>query len=183
MPVPRDDLSAEALRHLSSAELRSRFGDERDPAVLRGLAAALTASELDPSIRAYVATLGADRQQALAELLLAQRALLAADDLEAVYQAIAEAIEGYWCGFGGFTDAIARQLEGPPLEPLVLPLLRRAIFCTDLLLSLSGHGCDVPQSWVAEIRRRRAAEEFVEHSGDLGRAVARLDLALQGVPG
>jgi len=166
---------ATALDRLSDPELRRTVAHEQDPDRLVALATCLPEAVLDHEQRAYVAVLSRGRQALLMDLLLDRVAGLPDASREAILSSVGQAVDGYWCAFSPFTDVLAKHLDAPGLGGLVLPRLQRAIFCADLLTSLRAAGVAGPAEWLAEIRRRRATQDFVEQAWDLPSTLQRLD--------
>jgi hypothetical protein len=171
------DLSPRALSGYDLEQFQSLVS-RSDPKALERVAAALPASVYDPELKAFIAIISKSQQALLVELLLKVLPALPVNSQVSILDSLRDTINGYWTDFGEFTAAIALYTSSPLVDPLVLPLLRRAFFCADLLASFEQIGKAPPPDWLAVIRQRRAQSDFVESSTDL----KQLDALLAAIP-
>ncbi len=177
MTIYHPDLSPQALCQYGPEQFQSLVS-RSDPKTLERVAAALSASVYDPDLKAFMAVISKSQQGLLVELLLKVLPSLPDNSQASILDSLRDTLDGYWTDFGDFTTAIVLHASSPLLDPLVLPLEERAIFCVDLLASFKQTGKTPPSSWLEAIRQRRAESDFVELSSDL----QQLDALLAAIP-
>ena len=173
------DLSPESLSLLPLDDLAYRIATCTDPQSQEEIACSLGASCYDPELRAFTALLSKSQQGVITEALLQNLPVLPAENHQHILAGIAAAIDGYYTDFAVFTNAIAAQAASPLLDPLVIPLLRRAEFCVALLTSFQMLRRTLPPPWLTAIRQRRDRSDFVETSLDLVYSLQRLDALIK----